>query len=67
MALQLEYEDKYQLWTALIRGSTNRLFVATDATLKLWEQTRIEIRVGGLDLPVVVNATVIGRRGPSRA
>jgi CheY-like chemotaxis protein len=64
MALRLEFPDKYRLWSELLRGHTDRLFVVTDELPKLGEPTPIELHVGGV--MVVGNAQVVALRQKSR-
>ncbi len=66
MALELRYESKYQLWSDLVRGNTDRLFVPTGERGRLGDLVSLAIYVGDVSLPIIAEATVIGRRGESR-
>lgn len=65
MALKLKYQDRYRLWNDLIRASTDRLFIPTTDRPHLHMSEAVEIEVPDLSMPIVVRATVIGRRGSS--
>ena len=64
MALRLEFPDKYRLWSELLRGHTDRLFVSTEECPRLGEPTPIELLVAGV--VVVASAQVVGLRRKSR-
>ena len=64
MPLRLEFPDKYRLWSELLRGHHDRLFVATTECPKLGEPTPIELLVGGV--VVTARAQVVGLRRQSR-
>lgn len=66
MPLVLKYQDRYRLWNDLIRASTDRLFIATAEPPALHSQAPIEVQVPELVRPIVVSASIIGRRTGSR-
>ncbi|MBN2497236.1 MAG: response regulator [Deltaproteobacteria bacterium] len=66
MAYRLTYPDKYRLWNDLVRGSADRLFIATDEQPPLGGEVAVEIQVSDHNLYFVVSGRVIGRRGRSR-
>lgn len=64
MPLRLDFPDKYRLWSELLRGHTDRLFVPTAESPRLGEPTPVELVVG--EVVVVANAQVVGLRRKSR-
>lgn len=64
MALRLEFSDKYDVWSRLLKADTERLFVGTTERLRLYEQTELHLVVGGVT--VAVSAQVVGIRGKSK-
>ena len=63
--LTLKFPDKYQLWTALVHSSADRLFVASDDAIRPGIQVPVEVEVAGDRLGVLVQGTVVGRRSAS--
>jgi CheY-like chemotaxis protein len=67
MGLKLKYLDRYRLWNDLVRASTDRLFVPTDDDVPLLHSVEaLEVETPGLVVPLVLRATVVGRRGGSK-
>lgn len=64
MALSLEFEDKYRLWSALVQGAADRLFVATPEPPAIGAQVPVRVSVPGQDLTTLVRGQVVGRRRP---
>ncbi len=64
VALRLEFRDKYLLWSELLRGNKDRLFIGTVDRPKLGELAPIELDLGGMTL--VTNAQVVGLRRDSK-
>ncbi len=64
MTLRLEFRDKYLLWSELLRGNKDRLFISTPDRPKLGELSPIELQLGGMTL--VANAQVVGLRRQSK-
>lgn len=64
-ALRLEFPDRYRLWSDLTRGRLDRLFIATSEDHRIRAQLPVELVLPGLVLPIIVTATVIGRRPSS--
>ena len=58
MALRLEYRDRYRLWSDLLRGTTDRMFVPTDERPTLGASATVEVRLAELRLPIAVKASV---------
>jgi CheY-like chemotaxis protein len=65
MALRLEYPDKYRLWSHLIQGNTDRVFLATDQQQKIGSRVPVELSIPPLNVRLVIVGTVIGIRGRS--
>lgn len=63
---RLTYDDKYQLYSDLVRGNADRLFIETDERPELGSSIMMEIRVGKSPLPIPVDAVVVGRRSASK-
>jgi CheY-like chemotaxis protein/Tfp pilus assembly protein PilZ len=64
MPVRLEFADKYRLWSELLHGSTDRLFVATDERPALGSQISVELSLSGTNVRMVVAAAVVGIRHP---
>ncbi len=64
MTLRLEFRDKYLLWSELLRGNKDRLFIGTADRPKLGELAPIELQLAGMTL--VSNAQVVGLRRDSK-
>ena len=62
MALSLEYTDKYCLWSDLIQGNTDRVFVATTTEERIGSQVSVDLVLSGLSVRIMITGTVIGRR-----
>ncbi|MBS1152634.1 MAG: adenylate/guanylate cyclase [Myxococcaceae bacterium] len=62
MGLTLEYADKYRLWSDLIQGNTDRVFVPTDTDQSIGGQVSVELVLTGLDVRIQISGVVIGRR-----
>ncbi|RMG20064.1 MAG: response regulator [Deltaproteobacteria bacterium] len=62
MNLKLNYASKYELWGQLIRGGTDRIFVATEETPPSGARVALELTLPDLALPIVVEGFVVGRR-----
>src|SRR5439155_21831738 len=60
VVLQLDYPDKYRLWSELLRANTDRVFIETAAPPRLGERVPVELLVDGVIL--VATADVIGLR-----
>jgi CheY-like chemotaxis protein/Tfp pilus assembly protein PilZ len=65
MALRLEYQDKYRLWSDLVRARTDRVFIASEDVPQLGSTIRVELALPELSVPIIMKGTVIGRRGDS--
>ena len=64
MTLRLEFRDKYLLWSELLRGNKDRLFIHTPERPRLGESAAIELHLGGMTL--VAHAQVVGLRRQSK-
>ncbi len=64
MALRLDFRDKYQLWSELLRGNKDRLFIGTTERPRLGEPTPLELQLTGMTL--MANAQVVGLRRNSK-
>lgn len=62
MTLRLEYPDKYQLWSKLIQGKFDRVFVETTDSPRLATRVPVELALSGLQVHVVITGVVIGAR-----
>lgn len=62
MALSLEYADKYRLWSDLIQGNTDRVFVATTTEERIGSQVSVDLVLTGLSVRIMISGVVIGRR-----
>src|SRR5687768_3459060 len=65
MSLRLEFPDKYSLWTNLVLGSADRVFISTQETPKIGSKVQVDLLLPGITLQMVITGTVIGRRGLS--
>jgi CheY-like chemotaxis protein len=66
MPLNLEFPDKYRLWNALVRGNTDRLFVATNDRMRLGSEVSVQVRIAHGNLPIVISGVIVGVREKSR-
>ena len=64
MALRLEFRDKYLLWSQLVRGNKDRLFIGTPERPQLGQTAPVELQLGGMTL--VTTAQVVGLRRQSK-
>ncbi|MBI3184541.1 MAG: response regulator [Myxococcales bacterium] len=62
MSLRLEYPDKYRLWSDLIQGNTDRVFIATEELLRIGSRAPVELSLHGLPVSLVIHGLVIGIR-----
>ena len=62
MALKLEYADKYGLWSDLIQGNTDRVFIATTAEERIGSHVLVDLVLTGLTVRIMISGMVIGRR-----
>ncbi len=65
LVLRVSFPDKYRLWTEMVRGRTDRMFIPTGETPTIGAQVRVELLLPELVLPIVVEGSVVGRRGLS--
>ena len=65
MALRLEYPDKYRLWSDLIQGNSDRVFIPTDEPQKIAARVPVELCLPGLSSHVIINGQVVGTRRKS--
>ncbi len=65
MSLLLEYPDKYRLWSDLIRGSADRVFIPTGEPPALGAHVPVKLTIVGAPLTVVIEGTIIGKRNRS--
>jgi len=63
--LMLHYGDRYALWSDMLRGHTDRLFVAAEDRPAIGNTVALAIRLPEHSLPVVVRGTVVGWRAKS--
>jgi len=66
MPLKLSFQDKYGLWSELLRANTDRLFVATEEQPKIGSRTPLELTLPTQSMPLILRGTVVGqrRKGP---
>ena len=62
MPLVLEYPDKYRLWSDLIQGNNDRVFVQTVETPPIGDLVPVTLSLPGLPLQIAIEGAVIGRR-----
>jgi CheY-like chemotaxis protein len=62
MSLTLGYDDKYELWSALVQGAVDRLFVRSDELPPIGATTSIRLLLSGHQLDTTIEGTVVGRR-----
>jgi len=62
--LSLEYEDKYHLWSALVRGAADRIFVPTEDPPPIGTEVPLRVAVPRQGVQTVLRAQVVGRRRP---
>src|SRR5689334_13421823 len=62
MNLTLGYDDKYELWSALVQGAADRLFVRSEELPPIGATASIRLLLSGQQLDATVQATVVGRR-----
>src|SRR6185295_7006807 len=62
MALVLEYPDKYRLWSDLIQGNADRVFVKTESPPKLGVTVPVTLSLPGISLQISIDGLVVGRR-----
>jgi len=60
--LSRKFRDKYSLWAEIMRGGTDRFFVATDAPVQIGVEAELSLELADRTEPLVVEATVVGRR-----
>ena len=64
MSLRLEFADKYRLWSELLHGSTDRLFVETTERPQLGSRVSVELALAGSNVRMVIAAVMVGVRHP---
>ncbi len=64
MPLRLEFTDKYDVWSRLLKADTDRLFIPTEQRVRLYDFTELKLVVGGVEMSVA--AQVVGLRGKSK-
>ena len=62
MPLVLEYPDKYRLWSDLIQGNNDRVFLRTSETPPIGGVVPVTLGLPGLPLQIAIEGLVIGRR-----
>lgn len=62
MSLRLDFPDKYRLWSDLVQGNRDRMFVPTDEPPRIDTQVRVELAVNGQAPHVVITGRVVGTR-----
>lgn len=62
MSLVLEYPDKYRLWSDLIQGNSDRVFIPTGTPPPIGSQVQVQLSLPGLPLHIAIEGIVIGRR-----
>jgi len=62
MPLTLEYPDKYRLWSDLIQGNNDRVFIRTGELPPIGGLVPVTLSLPGLPLQIVIEGVVIGRR-----
>lgn len=62
MNLTLGYDDKYELWSALVQGAADRLFVRSEELPPIGATASIRLLLSGQQLDATVQVTVVGRR-----
>ena len=62
MPLSLEYADKYRLWSDLIQGNTDRVFVPTLTEERIGSHVPVDLVLTGLSVRIMITGVVIGRR-----
>jgi CheY-like chemotaxis protein len=62
MALSLEYADKYRLWSDLIQGNSDRVFITTTTDERIGSHVAVDLVLTGLSVRIMISGTVIGRR-----
>ena len=65
MALSVAYANKYRLWADVLRARSDRLVVSTQAELGLGSAVALQMGLPDLQVPVVLQATVVGLRPSS--
>jgi len=65
MALRLDFANKYELWTNVVRANTHRLLVPTEQAPRVGGKVNLELKLPELRLPIVVKGKVVGRRDKS--
>lgn len=64
MGFRREFADKYRLWSELLRGNTERVFVASETPAPLGARVPVELALKGTPVRVVLAAVVVGVRRP---
>jgi len=62
MPLVLQYPDKYRLWSDLIHGNSERVFIPTDETPALGSVVPVTLSLPGIPLQLVIEGAVLGLR-----
>lgn len=65
MALRLEYPDKYRLWSDLIQGNSDCVFIPTDEPQKIAARVPVELCLPGLSSHVIITGQIVGTRRKS--
>lgn len=65
MSLVLEYPDKYRLWSDLIQGNSDRVFIPTETPDPLGGLVPVRLSLPGAGLNIDIEGTVVGRRAGS--
>lgn len=65
LQLLLEYPDKYRLWSDLIQGNADRVFVATGDRPSIGSEVPVRLSLPGMPVQITIEGTVIGRRPAS--
>jgi len=63
--LQLEFSDRYHLWSALIHQRADRHFVPTETVLPLGSETPVQVHLPDLPIHIVMTGKVVGLRPAS--
>jgi CheY-like chemotaxis protein len=65
MALQLEFNDKHNLWAAMIHHKADRVFIATNSPYALGSEVPVQVTLPDLPIRIMMIGSVVGLRPPS--
>lgn len=62
MTFKLEFEDKYRLWSTVVQGAADRIFIATDVFPPIGGAVPVRLLLPSQHLELTLKGVVVGRR-----